>query len=82
MGVWRHFDENYNTAPLDSSYTERWETMSTAARLWEVTNGSVGHMPMPASGVLVPIGLALGMATISLGEPSNASPKQSKIADP
>ena len=82
MGVWRHFDENYNTAPLDSSYTERWETMSTAARLWEVTNGSVGHMPMPASGVLVPIGLALGMATISLGGPSNGSPKQSKIADP
>ena len=74
LGVWRHFDENYNTASLDARYTDRWETMTTGARLWSVTNGSVGHVPIPASGVLVPIGAALGMATIGLGAQSNGSP--------
>ena len=78
LGVWRHFDENYNTASLDARYTDRWETMSTGARLWKVTNGSVGHVPIPASGVLIPIGLALGMATLGLGAHSNGSPVQSK----
>lgn len=39
LGIWRHFDENYNTASLDSRYTERWETMSTETRLWSVTVG-------------------------------------------
>ena len=74
LGLWRHFDENYITASLDGRYTERWETMSTGARSWEVSNGSVGHVPVPASGVLVPIGVALGMATIGLGAQSNGSP--------
>ncbi len=81
LGVWQHFDENYITASLDGRYTERWETMSTGARLWEVSNGSVGHVPIPASGVLVPIGVALGMATIGLGAQSNGSPGKSKIGD-
>ena len=81
FGVWRHFDENYITASLDGRYTERWETMSTGARLWEVSNGSVGHVPIPASGVLVPIGVALGMATIGLGAQSNGSQGKSKIRE-
>ena len=74
LGVWRHFDENYNTASLDARYTDRWETMSTSERLWEVTNGSAGHVPIPASGVLIPIGLALGMATVGLGRSSQEAP--------
>ena len=82
MGMWRHFDENYNTAPVDSRYTERGETMSTGTRLWSVTNGSVGQVPIPASGELAPNGLALGMATIGLGGHSDGSPKQSKTAEP
>ena len=69
LGVWRHFDENYSTAPLDARYSERWDTMSTGARLWEITKGSVGHVPVPAAGALVPIGVALAMATIGLGGP-------------
>ena len=55
--------------------------MSTGARLWEVSNGSVGHVPIPASGVLVPIGVALGMATIGQGAQSNGSPGKSKIGE-
>ena len=81
LGAWRHFDENYITASLDGRSTERWETISTGARLWEVSNGSVGHVPVPASGVLVPIGVALGMATIGLGAQSNGSPGKLKIAE-
>ena len=67
LGVWRHFDENYTTAPLDARYSARWETMSTGARLLEVTKGSVGHVPIPAAAALVPIGVALATATIGLG---------------
>ena len=82
LGEWRHFDENYNTASLDIRYTDRWETMSASERWWEVTNDSVGHVPILASGVLVPIGVALGMATIGLGGHSDGSPKQWKTAEP
>ena len=56
-----------STAPLDARYSERWDTMSTGARLWEITKGPVGHVPVPAAGALVPIGVALAMATIGLG---------------
>lgn len=82
LGVWRHFDENYMTASLDARYTDRWETMSTGARVWSVTNGSVGHVPVPASGVLVPMGVALGMATIGLGGHSNGSTRRSNPVEP
>ena len=34
--------------------------MTVTARLWSVTSGSVGHVPILASGVPVPIGAALG----------------------
>ena len=40
IGGWRHFDEDYKTAPLDGRYTGRWETMTPVGRLWEVMNGS------------------------------------------
>ena len=34
LGSWKHYDENYNTAPLDARYTDRWDTMSFGERLW------------------------------------------------
>ena len=66
FGVWRHFDENYATAPLDGRYSERWETMSGLAQWWEVINGSVGHVPVLAAGALVPIGITLALLTVGL----------------
>ena len=72
LGVWRHFDENYNTAPLDARYSDRWETMSLGERWWDVTRGSVGHVPVLAAGALVPIGLTLAATTIGLGASSQA----------
>ena len=58
LGVWRHFGEDCNTAPLDARYGARW---------WEVANGSVGQVPVPAAGALVPVGAALAAVTVGLG---------------
>ena len=68
LGLWQHFDENYRTAPLDANYTGRWEDMSIVERVWEVTKGSVGHVPIYAAAALVPIAVALAMATIGVGQ--------------
>ena len=67
VGVWRHVQENYDTAPLDARYTDRWETMSNVQRWWEVGRGSVGPAPLLALGVLLYIGVALAAATGGLG---------------
>ena len=69
VGVWRHVQENYDTAPLDARYTDRWETMSNVQRWWEVGRGSVGPAPLLAPGVLLYIGVALAAATSGLGGP-------------
>ncbi len=66
VGIWQHLAANYDTAPLDGRYTDRWESMSLAERWWEVGRGEVGPAPMLAAGVLLQIGLALGGATIGL----------------
>ena len=68
LGVWRHFLENYKTAPLDERYSYTWDSMSMAERLWEVANGSVGHVPVIAALSAVPVGLALALATIGINE--------------
>ena len=68
LGSWRHFDHNYETAVLDQDYSERWGEMSVVERVWTVANGSVGHVPVPAAGALVPVGLTLWMTTLGLGE--------------
>ena len=67
VGVWRHADANYEAAPLDFRYADRWETMSGSERWLEVAKGSVGPSPMLASGVLLYIGVALAAATSGLG---------------
>ncbi len=71
VGMWLHFERNYEAAPLDALYSDRWETMSLADRLLEVGKGSVGHVPIYAAGLLIPIALALIMATIGMERPSN-----------
>ena len=68
IGTWRHFDHNYSTAVLDQDYSDLWEDMSVAERVWTVANGSVGHVPVPAAGALVPVGVTLLMTTLGLGE--------------
>ena len=67
LGLWQHFEENYQTASLDASYTDIWEDMSLLDRVWEVTRGSVGHVPVYAAASLIPIAIALSMSTIGTG---------------
>lgn len=73
VGVWQHVQANYDTAPLDARYADRWETMSVSQRWWEVAKGSVGPAPMLASGVLLYIGVALASATSGLGGSPHAT---------
>lgn len=68
LGLWQHFDENYETASLDANYTDRWEDMSLFDRVWEVSRGSVGHVPIYAAASLIPIAVALAMSTIGIGQ--------------
>lgn len=70
LGLWRHFDHNYVTAVMDQDYADRWEDMPVVERVWTVANGSVGHVPVPAAGALVPVGVTLWMTTLGLGEQS------------
>jgi hypothetical protein len=69
VGVWRHINANYETAPLDFRYETRWDDMSVRERLWDVVTGEVGAAPILASGVLATIGIALGAATIGVPPP-------------
>ncbi len=68
LGLWQHYDENYNTAPLDGRYSDRWDAMPVVERVWVVANGDVGHVPVPSAAVLIPIALALWMTTLGLRE--------------
>ena len=77
FGVWQHFDENYRTAPLARRYSDSWETMSTVGRLWTVSNGAAGHVPVWAAAILVPVGLALAAATIGLEQPERLVARRS-----
>lgn len=75
LGVWQHFDENYNTAPLDHRYADRWDGMNVIERMWAVGNGDVGHVPVPSAAVLIPIALALWMTTLGLREDGAGGPR-------
>ncbi len=75
LGIWRHFDHNYVTAVMDQDYADRWGEMPVVERVWTVANGSVGHVPVPAAGALVPVGVTLWMTTLGLGEQSGRKPE-------
>jgi len=64
IGVWRHIHANFETAPLDFRYSDRWDTMAFSDQLWAVVSGDVGPSPILASGVLALIGVAIVAATI------------------
>ena len=80
IGIWRHFDHNYYTAVLDQDYSDRWEEMSVVDRVWTVANGTVGHVPVPAAGALVPVGVTLWMTTLGLGDKSRRDAETARHA--
>jgi len=67
LGLWQHFEENYESASRDASYAQRWDDMSLVDRIWEVASGSMGDVPIYAAAALIPIALALSMSTIGIG---------------
>ena len=52
---------------MGQRYTDRWARMPAIECSWAVARESVGHVPVPASGALAPIRVALAMATVDLG---------------
>ena len=52
--------------------------MSTFERLWDIANGSVGHVPVIVALSLVPLGFTLGLATIGMFPPETGSSKTSR----
>ena len=77
---WSHEVEEYRPYPVDDPSFQRWDSMSIFERLWEIANGSVGHVPVIVALSLVPVGLALGLATIGI-DPSSASTSTTEPGD-
>ena len=78
VGMWQHFDANYDSASENPAYAARWEEMSIIEKVWEVAGGTVGQVPVYAAAALVPVALALLMATAGLGEQE----RQMEYVDP
>ncbi len=53
VGVYFHVEENYQAGPLDRRYSDVWESMSFASRLWTAASQGVGPSPVLASGALI-----------------------------
>jgi hypothetical protein len=64
FGVFEHALANYDAAPLDFRYTNRWATMSTTSKWWAAASQSVGPSPTLAPGVLAQSALCLLFGTI------------------
>ena len=68
LGVFEHVKANYDAAPLDFRYTNRWPTMSAGSKWWAAASQSVGPSPTLAPGVLAEAACCLFFAT--LGHPA------------
>ena len=60
LGVWQHFDGNYSSRTDGVRFFAR-------PSFGDVVTGAAGRTPVPAALSVVPVGLALGLATIGLG---------------
>ncbi len=64
FGMFEHIKGNYESAPLDRVYGEKWDSMSMISRLWHAVDGSVGPSPLLAPGALGLIGLLVYLSTV------------------
>ena len=64
LGIYHHVAANYATAPLDFRYSERWEQMSMAARLWAAGGQAVGPSPTMVPGLLAYLAVMGWLATL------------------
>jgi hypothetical protein len=74
FGVWSHVHSNYETAPLNARFTDRWPSMSEPSRWWAALNGSVGASPALAPAALAFAGLCLTLATVGLAHRQRSVP--------
>ena len=80
FGVFEHVLANYDAAPLDFRYTDRWATMSATSKWWAAASESVGPSPTLAPGVLAQSALCLLFATI--GHPALAGRRAQAEGEP
>lgn len=66
LGVYEHVRSNYQTAPLQSRFAEKWSTMSTISKVWEAATGGVrqGSPPLAPSAMMV-AAILVWIATVS-----------------
>jgi hypothetical protein len=64
FGIFEHVRANYDAAPLDFRYTDRWATMSIRSKWWTAASQSAGPSPTLAPGVLAQSALCLFFATL------------------
>lgn len=64
FGTWEHIRANYDAAPLDYRYSEKWATMSETSKWWKAATKGVGPSPILASGVLAQAALCTLAATV------------------
>ena len=70
LGIWQHTDANYNVDTAASNRAADSGTQEPAPddpSLIDAMTGVVGDAPVPAAMAIVPLGLALALATIGLG---------------
>ena len=64
FGMYEHVKTNYDVAPLDFRYTDRWATMSWSSRWWAAANKTVGPSPPLAPAALLYGALCVLFSTV------------------
>jgi len=77
FGIFEHVRANYNVAPLDYRYVDKWATMSGLSRWWAALTESVGRSPVLAPAVLAQIAILLALATL-VPSPAPSDRRRSK----
>jgi hypothetical protein len=73
LGVGEHVYANFDAGPLDQHYTESWDGLPIATRLWLAVSKTVGPSPPLAPGALAQIGVCILL--VSLRHPALAPPR-------
>ena len=59
FGVYEHVRSNYQTAPLQTRFADRWSTMSTVSKIWEAATGGVRNSSPPLAPSAMVVAAAL-----------------------
>jgi len=70
-GAVQHVKGNYDAGPLDAVYGDKWDAMSTVARIWTAATGGVGPSPTLAPFVLAQAAVCLWLAWCTINHISD-----------